>query len=162
MRNHRVDLHAIDATHSLLFSRHRPHAIDATPFTPRHPHTGCDVRKEAGNRARLLAASLTVARPDAFDVKCSRLDPPKNFSCIHERDLRFAHAAWWGKPQSAAELIAARDAVLGHRDQATDASWSQPEDYVKQRFVLNLPGQTTGSYSRNLNRAAQCPRLRLS
>jgi len=102
------------------------------------------VRKEAGNRARLLAASLSIARPDAFDVKCSRLDP-------HEKELRFAHDAWWGKRQDRVELANARDAVLKAPALATDTRWSRPEDYVQKRFLLNLPGQTTGSYLRNLN-----------
>lgn len=36
--------------------------------------------RDRGNRARMLGAALSVARPDLFDVKCSRSAPPSDFS----------------------------------------------------------------------------------
>jgi len=101
------------------------------------PPGSCAPRIEYGNRQRLLAASLTAARPDRFDVKCSALDPPRNFSCL--------------EPAAARELAAARDAVAAKRAAVEDDAWLTRKDYTKYKYVLNLPGQTTGSYSRNLN-----------
>jgi len=43
---------------------------------------------DSGNRARLLAASLSVARPDRFDVKCHELNPSRNFSCVPDKATR--------------------------------------------------------------------------
>mmetsp|Transcript_30158 Transcript_30158/g.93306 ORF Transcript_30158/g.93306 Transcript_30158/m.93306 type:complete len:524 (-) Transcript_30158:75-1646(-) len=93
--------------------------------------------QENGNRARLLAASLTLARPDVFDAKCNHLAPPKNFTC-REGAAR-------------AELEAAYASVSSKPRAAMDTRWVAPEDYADFRYVLNLPGQTSGSYSRNLN-----------
>ena len=44
----------------------------------------CAGTYESGNRARLLAASLTVRHPKQFNIKCSNLDPPRNFSCVED------------------------------------------------------------------------------
>jgi len=98
----------------------------------------CD--DERGNRARLLAASLTVAAPESFDVKCSKYEAMvHNFSaCV--------------SPKRDAELRAARSTTVVQQDLILDNSWFEPEDYARYAHVLNLPGQTTGSYSRNLNR----------
>jgi len=93
---------------------------------------------ESGNRARLLAVSLTVKHPEHFDVKCSKLDPPRNFTCIED-------AAY------AAQLRQARDDVLENSHLAEDISWTDGTDYTKYKYLLNLPGKTEGSYSRNLN-----------
>ena len=32
-----------------------------------------------------------------------------------------------------------------------DTAWVEPEAYATHRYLLNLPGETSGSYSRNLN-----------
>ena len=42
---------------------------------------------------------------------------------------------------------------LGYRSDVAvkDSRWVEPEDYARYKYVLNLPGQTSGSYSRNLN-----------
>jgi len=41
--------------------------------------------------------------------------------------------------------------VLDHSQEIYDPSWVEQEDYAKYKYVINLPGQTAGSYSRNLN-----------
>jgi len=93
---------------------------------------------ESGNRARLAAASLTVAHSKHFDVKCSALDPPRNFSCIEDKAY-------------AAELTQASKDVLENSRTIEDEAWIDGTDYTKYKYLLNLPGKTTGSYSRNLN-----------
>mmetsp|Transcript_30156 Transcript_30156/g.93295 ORF Transcript_30156/g.93295 Transcript_30156/m.93295 type:complete len:508 (-) Transcript_30156:75-1598(-) len=98
----------------------------------------CAGTYESGNRARLLAASLTVRHPKQFNIKCSNLDPPRNFSCVED-------AAY------AAQLRQARDDVLENSHTVEDRAWFDATDYTKYKYLLNLPGKTTGSYSRNLN-----------
>mmetsp|Transcript_26443 Transcript_26443/g.79718 ORF Transcript_26443/g.79718 Transcript_26443/m.79718 type:complete len:444 (+) Transcript_26443:2-1333(+) len=93
---------------------------------------------ESGNRARLLAASLTVSDSKHFDVKCQILDPPQNFTCIKDKAY-------------AAELTQASKDVLANSHIIEDRAWTLSTDYTKYKYLLNLPGKTTGSYSRNLN-----------
>ena len=90
---------------------------------------------------RLLGAALTLQRPDLFDVKCSYLAPPSNFTCA-QTEVGTHHRL---------ELEEARRLVLLSPRAVKDSRWVEPEDYARYKYVLNLPGQTSGSYSRNLN-----------
>ena len=84
----------------------------------------------------MRASPLLRGRP--APRRCNELDPPRNFSCVPDA-------------AEAEALESARDAVLAAPEKVEDHSWVAPENYTKSAFVLNLPGQTTGSYSRNLN-----------
>mmetsp|Transcript_497 Transcript_497/g.1329 ORF Transcript_497/g.1329 Transcript_497/m.1329 type:complete len:379 (-) Transcript_497:144-1280(-) len=114
---------------------------DRTPCAS--PNGTCADHLDDGNRARLLGASLSVARSDLFDVKCNIMEPPRNFSCI--RDEAYA-----------AELAAARDAIFNTSNpkalhKSLDKKWVFESHYTRYKYVLNFPGRTHGSYSRNLN-----------
>ena len=93
--------------------------------------------QENGNRARLLGAALTLQRPDLFDVKCSYLAPPSNFTCA-QTEVGTHHRL---------ELEEARRLVLLSPRAVKDSRWVEPEDYARYKYVLNLPGQTSGSYA---------------
>jgi len=82
-----------------------------------------------------LAAALTAARPDLFDAKCNALDPPRNFSCV----------------PGAETLEAAVSLVDSKASELLDEGFYEKEAYARHKVMLHLPGQTTGSYSRNLN-----------
>ena len=90
-------------------------------------------KKDFGNRARLRAAALTVARPDLFAVTCSQLTPPKNFSCV---------------PDEAAALYAARTATLKARTRVVDTSWLEPEDFSKHKCSSCAVMQTASRHRR--------------
>jgi len=115
-------------------ARRRAHAVD-----------GCvEDSHELGKRARLLGAALTVARRDLFDVKCEAdyfdppKDPSKHFACVRD-------------PLARAELEDAAKKCLNHEKYVTDKHFFDMQEYAKYKYVLNLPGGTQGSYSRNLN-----------
>jgi hypothetical protein len=93
--------------------------------------------RDRGNRARMLGAALSVRRPDLFDVKCSRSAPPSDFSCVSGQER-------WEHDQ-------ARSSVVRNPAKVLDDAWVEPEDYARYQYLLNLPGETSGSYSRNLN-----------
>ena len=92
---------------------------------------------EHGNQLRMLGVSLTARRPDLFDARCrvhrSPYRPPQDFSCAADAD----------------ELEDARRDVL--KKPPTTQHVAATKDFSQWRYVLNLPGRTTGSYSRNLN-----------
>ena len=96
-------------------------------------HGGKACAFQEGNRARLLGSSLTSTRPDLFDVRCKVNDvvyrPPKDFSCV--------------APSSRPALQQARRDALRHPPLTKD--FVHNEDFVKWRYLLNLPGQTSGS-----------------
>jgi hypothetical protein len=92
---------------------------------------------EAGNHARLAAVAAGMERPDVLDVKCVEL------AQCQPRDDRARPCPTL--PYTAA-MARIRDApaiaVGGHVAR---------ENYTDYRYLLNLPGSTAGSYSRNLN-----------
>ncbi len=94
---------------------------------------------EHGNQLRMLGVSLTSRRPDLFDARCkvhrSPYRPPTDFSCVADADRL--------------ELENARRDVL--KRPPTTQHVAATKDFSQWRYVLNLPGRTTGSYSRNLN-----------
>lgn len=83
-----------------------------------------------GNYARLQAISLTVCDPEHFDVRCQR-------GCGSTSNFSFD------------ETCFERDEDIG-LIALDDQYWPQ-DHYANYLFLLNLPGSTSGSYSRNLN-----------
>ncbi|KAJ1451275.1 hypothetical protein M885DRAFT_620972 [Pelagophyceae sp. CCMP2097] len=92
--------------------------------------------REGGNYARLAAMSLTLEDATRFDVRCAKCHPRDDL--VHPCP---AHA------YDAQMRQLARDNCSAIRDGA----WWDPKDYARSKFVLNLPGTTSGGYSRNLN-----------
>ena len=95
--------------------------------------------EEGGNYARLQDASLTLAAPARVDVRCV-----SRHSCRPRDAERHPCAAYPYDGDMA--RAAARPKDLVDRGGFVDL----PE-YTRYQKVLNLPGKTTGSYSRNLN-----------
>ena len=79
---------------------------------------------------------MSAKRPDLFDVKCSFLDPPRNFSCVQDPTER-------STLEEALRLVDTSSVV--------DKAWIPRADFARYKVLVNLPGETTGSYSRNLN-----------
>ena len=98
----------------------------------------CDY--EYGNHARLAAAALSTTAPDAVDVRCTTSAPT---DCAPRNATRWPCPLL---PYDEAMAEAARDVAKISGDAAVDRA-----DYSLWRYVLNLPGATTGSYSKNLN-----------
>jgi len=90
---------------------------------------------DGGNYARLQAAALSYAHPEHVDVKCT-----------HARHCRPGATVCPDQPRDATEALVAANVSLVSVDRSTPR-----RDYANYRFVLNLPGSTGGSYSRNLN-----------
>ena len=63
--------------------------------------------------------------------------PPSDFSCVSGQER-------WEHDQ-------ARSSVVRNPAKVLDDKWVEPEDYARYQYLLNLPGETSGSYSRNLN-----------
>ena len=66
--------------------------------------------------------------------------------CTHLRHCDVAAHACPGRPRDAYEMATARNRSL-----ITAGDSTHREDYTSYKYVLNLPGSTSGSYSRNLN-----------
>ena len=105
-----------------------------------HEEFDCD--RDDGNYARFSAVSLTVERPDIFNVKCNKCHPNNGTSFFAQR---------CGHPHYDASMITLlknpKLALLGYDPQWYDVL----KEYPKYRVLLNLPGTTAGGYSRNLN-----------
>ena len=95
---------------------------------------------EYGNHARLSAAALSFRRPDAVDVKCTTAAATD----CRPRDAVARPCAALPYTEDMARV--AREPALIAGDAPVDRA-----DYSAYRYVLNLPGATTGSYSKNLN-----------
>ncbi|KAH8096001.1 10-hydroxy-9-(phosphonooxy)octadecanoate phosphatase [Aureococcus anophagefferens] len=95
---------------------------------------------EYGNHARLAAVALSFRRPDAVDVKCTTAAATD----CRPRDAVARPCA--ALPYTADMARVAREPTLIAGDAPVDRA-----DYSAYRYVLNLPGATTGSYSKNLN-----------
>ena len=95
---------------------------------------------EYGNHARLAAAALSFRRPDAVDVKCTTAAATD----CRPRDAVARPCAALPYTEDMARV--AREPALIAGDAPVDRA-----DYSAYRYVLNLPGATTGSYSKNLN-----------
>jgi len=104
----------------------------------------------AGNYARISACSLSLVYPRLFDVRTNSCRPQSPDFCDnyfhyspHERRALSDFLAW---RNTSAEAIPPREYCEPIR-----GDFLQHDDFSKYRFLLDLPGSTTGSYSRNLN-----------
>ncbi|KAJ8603439.1 hypothetical protein CTAYLR_003972 [Chrysophaeum taylorii] len=108
--------------------------------------TGRSCDKNAGNVARLAAASLTVMAPELFDVRCihcsPRYDVDECASVVPSREYG-ATAPTVGYTTLMRELARDPDRIRG--------SYVPQSEFSNHTFLLHLPGAFTGSYSRNLN-----------
>jgi hypothetical protein len=86
---------------------------------------------EAGNEARLQATTLSYAYPDAVDVKCTTVN-----------DCEVAKEPCPGRPRDEHEIATAANHSLISAGAHTDR-----ENYTMYKYVLNLPGSTSGSYA---------------
>ena len=97
-----------------------------------HPDDDC--ARDAGNFARLSASALTIRYPRLFDVRPTSCDARKKHDCDLLYDVN---------PD---EEKAAEKNCRGHR-----GNYVPHIKFADFRYVLDLPGSTSGSYSRNLN-----------
>ncbi|KAJ8605657.1 hypothetical protein CTAYLR_000167 [Chrysophaeum taylorii] len=97
------------------------------------PHEGCP--RELGNFARFSAATLTHVHPTRVDVRCPSGCNPRN-----DDDRPCPEFPYDRQMKDA----------LRHLDRLK-GQYVKEKDYTNYKYVLNLPGSTTGSYSRNLN-----------
>ena len=86
--------------------------------------------------ARRAALALTADYPSHFDVKC-------NVGC-EARD-----ATKWPCPGLAYDATMRK--IYADNSSIRDPKFYTEPDYANYKYVLNLPGKTDGSYSRNLN-----------
>ena len=108
------------------------------PDDPRYAGGSCE--NEFGNHARLAAMAESVLHPDRVDVKCfskhnCRARDPDERPCP---DGQYSYSETMRRVQRNSSLV-------------TDHGHVAKEKYTRYRYVLNLPGSTAGSYSRNLN-----------
>mmetsp|Transcript_15015 Transcript_15015/g.60303 ORF Transcript_15015/g.60303 Transcript_15015/m.60303 type:complete len:439 (+) Transcript_15015:663-1979(+) len=116
--------------------RRQTPTMDAAPPLTGGVVSGKQCKRHLGNYERLVAASLTVAHRDVFDVRC-------NHACQPRREATFACPAM---PYDDDMRRAAQNASL-----ITDLAWVEQTEYARYQYLVNLPGKTSGSYSRNLN-----------
>ena len=90
--------------------------------------------RNAGNFARVSACALSLKRPDLFDVKTNSCRPQKYEKC----DQYFHY--------DANEKLA-----ISNDCSAVDGPYLKHDDFAKYQYLLDLPGSTASSYSRNLN-----------
>lgn len=97
-----------------------------------------------GNYARLQAISLSYCRQDDFDVRCIA-SPNGVHGCDKNINVTFECDKY--PPDKDIDLAVRED----HLEFTTATIYKTPEQYTESQFLLNLPGSTHGSYSRNLN-----------
>ena len=98
-----------------------------------------DCSREAGNYARLQAASLTAHDAKKFDVRTNTCRPRPIRSLSQDLCRKLL-------PQND-DLAAIRDSGC----KAVQGRFMNHGKFNTFQFLLDLPGSTTGSYSRNLN-----------
>ena len=93
-----------------------------------------------GNCARLAMATNTVRDPDHFDIRCATecdTTPVNNDSCEGTEFYPLGNLT---------------RRIVATKNNGIVANEATPKTvFAAHRYVLNLPGQTSGSYSRNLN-----------
>ncbi|KAJ8607992.1 hypothetical protein CTAYLR_008236 [Chrysophaeum taylorii] len=122
-------------------SRELKTAAEAAPWYDRDPRLfwrgnigshGEDCERDSGNYARFAAVSLSAENASLFDVKCNKCRPANDTTCApYDSTMRAL--------------------LKGGIRNVQDPAWVEARDYVRYRAVLNLPGTTSGGYSRNLN-----------
>lgn len=100
-------------------------------------HSKDHCAREQGNYARFSAVSLTAQNPTHFDVRCIECNPRDEHKTLcpgyeYDDDMRRIMAS------------SAKDKII-------QGAFVEETRYSEYKYVLNLPGSTTGSYSRNLN-----------
>ena len=109
---------------------------------------GKDCASGIGNYARFEAMTLTLRHPDMFDVKASfGSEIPaewRNASWLRHRGCLDVKRVF-GAKGNLKNLVSRIDGAI---DQVR---YSNYEDYAAHKLLLNMPGGTSGSYSRNLN-----------
>ena len=109
----------------------------------------CD--RDGGNRARLAAGALSLARPDLFDAGCPHVAgcAPRDPDQCGTADTGVAKAYGGDAFPPEAATPAMRRAA---RSPATLArGYVDQTRFAAAKYLLHLPGAFTGSYSRNLN-----------
>ena len=91
--------------------------------------------RDAGNYNRARACDLTVKHPSVFDIKWTVSCEPRKIA-TRAKD-------------PCADLLPQPRYPMKCR--ALRGSFTEHPEYTKYQFLLDLPGSTTGSYSRNLN-----------
>lgn len=104
---------------------------------------GCD--RGFGNYARLQAISLSFCRPDDFDVLCEKTgdEDAEKSGCHPGQNFSFDCPEKF--PDDPDIPLAVESGGV-----STDVHVA-PQRFAHNQFLLNLPGSTQGSYSRNLN-----------
>ena len=154
-REFRVRLHEVGRSHP--FAERRCAAFwrgkiesETIGHTVSEHHTKLFCEKDFGNYARLRAAALTLDDPEHVDVKCSlakHCNARTNGSvCDGVTEIRDGHNTIQPMPYTPALEEAAKQP-----EKLSNGSWTSQADYAKYKYLLNLPGSTHGSYSRNLN-----------
>ena len=110
-------------------------------------HKG-DCDRDAGNYARLAAIALTVRRPDLFNVKATQVFQPRNTTTFPCSAMPYDGTM---ASMSHRHHLLDKHHHSKNKHSHYDDRWWKPENYSEFAFVLNLPGKTSGSYSRNLN-----------
>ena len=98
-----------------------------------------DCFHDQGNYDRFQAASLSINHPELLDVKFTEVEV----------------GSGWNTSVSLYEQCEPYDEnlreMIGKIDATIETSWYQPYEYANYKMLLQLPGKTSGSYSRNLN-----------
>ena len=116
-------------------------AIRPGKADPAHRRHDCAIA--GGNYARLQAVSLTLSASRFVDVRCGSTGV-----CAPRKDAHFCDGVEGVPPMPYTPdmvAVAKKPAIV------TSPRWTMQEDYAKYKYLLNLPGSTHGSYSRNLN-----------
>ena len=143
-RDFRKRLHAVAQESPFAARKRRAFwrgAIRPGKADPAHRRHDCAIA--GGNYARLQAASLTLSASRFVDVRCGSTGV-----CAPREDAHFCDGVEGVPPMPyTPDMVAVtkKPAIV------TSPRWTMQEDYAKYKYLLNLPGSTHGSYSRNLN-----------
>ena len=122
---------------------------DSRPFwrgSLRRPKRGCEA--DSGNYVRFLAMTLTVGHPRHFDVKATSMPPAYANESLLRRQACVDLDGVLGRARV--------PHILANLDRALDTQIREDAYYTKFKMLVHLPGSTTGSYSRNLNKLWAC------
>ena len=100
-----------------------------------------DCGEDAGNFARLSACSLTAGDPKLFDVRSTSCEPSALYARPAAEDVC---SNLFARPP-------AFDRALAEGYRRIRGNFTQHVAFGRYQFLLDLPGSTGGSYSRNLN-----------
>ncbi|KAJ8599663.1 hypothetical protein CTAYLR_005411 [Chrysophaeum taylorii] len=112
---------------------------DPRCFWRGHVRSSRDCAHGFGNYARLQAVSLTACFDDLFDVKCQK-------GCGDDLNITFTCDERYPPDPDVKRATSSE-----RRKDLVAPTFTDSSDYARYQFLLNLPGSTQGSYSRNLN-----------